>query len=115
MGGSAVLTHPQLIEFIGVCVLRLEHGCELNLYAVKKIICTFSLKFSQGTCPWIAIDWNYFGIFFFFSKKKKIEGGGSVGHIIYKVHVVLQGSSSHLLCVNYHALLGRALKTSSSS
>ena len=59
--------HPQLIECMGICVLSLAHGSELNgpdvyLHIVEKLPGE-EKKISQGTCTWMAFAWIFFGIF----------------------------------------------------
>ena len=68
---GTILGHPQLIEYIGVCVLSLAHESELRGSDVyphivknfKKLIWKFFFNFSQDTCPWVAFAWIFFGIF----------------------------------------------------
>ena len=52
----------------------------------EKLIWKIFLKFKQGTCPWMAFAWNFFGIFMIFL-------GGSVGQIIYREYIVFRGSN----------------------
>ena len=48
----------------------------------------FFFKFNQGTCPWMAFAWNFFGIFLF--KKLRV----SVRQIIYRKYIVFRSSST---------------------
>ena len=53
---------------------------------MKKLIWKIFFKFKQGTCPWMAFAWNFFGIFMIFL-------GGFVGQIIYREYIVFRGSN----------------------
>ena len=83
-----ILGHPQLIEYMGLCILTLANGSEhrvLTSFAYcEKLIWKIFFKFKQGTCPWMAFAWNFFGIFLLFL-------GGSVGQIIYTEYIVFRG------------------------
>ena len=52
----------------------------------EKLIWKIFFKFKQGTCPWMAFAWNFFGIFliflFFFWR-----GGRVCGQIIYREYI----------------------------
>ena len=61
------------------------------LHIVKNWSGIFFFKFNQGTCPWMAFAWNFFGIFLI--KKKKNLWGGSVGQIISREYIVFRGSN----------------------
>ena len=61
-------------------------GFRRYLHIVKKIIWKFFFKFKQGTCPWMAFAWKFFGIFRNFLR-------GSVGQIIYREYIVFRGSN----------------------
>ena len=53
----------------------------------EKLIWKFFFKFKQGTCPWMAFAWIFFGIFLIFFL------GGSVGQIIHREYIVFRSSN----------------------
>ena len=52
----------------------------------EKLIWKFFFKFNQGTYPWMALAWNFFGIFLIFLR-------GSVDQTIYREYIVFRGSN----------------------
>ena len=72
--------------------MDLNKGVPTLFAYCKKLMGKFFFRFKQGTCPWMAFAWNFFGIFppfFFFFW----GGGGSVGQIIYREYIVFRGSN----------------------
>ena len=48
--------------------MDLNKGVPTLFAYCEKLIWKIFLKFNQGTCPWMAFAWIFFGIFFFFFK-----------------------------------------------
>ena len=66
--------------------MDLNKGVPTLFAYCEKLIWKIFFKFKQGTCPWMAFAWNFFGIFMIFL-------GGSVGQIIYREYIVFRGSN----------------------
>ena len=66
--------------------MDLNKGVPTLFVYCEKLIWKIFFKFKQGTCPWMAFAWNFFGIFMIFL-------GGSVGQIIYREYIVFRGSN----------------------
>ena len=58
--------------------MDLNKGVPTLFAYCEKLIRKIFFKFKQGTCPWMAFAWNFFGILKIFFL------GGSVGQIIYR-------------------------------
>ena len=78
------------VSFPSVCVVTLQQIPPGQFITIRvptlfayceTLIWKFFFKFNQGTCPWMAFAWIFFGIFL-------ILLGGSVGQIIYREYIV---------------------------
>ena len=67
--------------------MDLNKGVPTLFAYCEKLIRKIFFKFKQGTCPWMAFAWIFFGIFSDFFL------GRSVGQIIYREYIVFRGSN----------------------
>ena len=81
---QTLFVHPQLIEYVGICVMSFAHESELggsNVYLpiVKKLSGNFSLNSARARALGLPLE------FFQDFSLKKIRG--SVGQIIYREYL----------------------------
>ena len=85
------LGHPQLIEYMGICILSLARGSgKKGFRRYLHIVRNWSGKFSLNSTRVRALGWSLLGIlsgFFWFF------WGGSVRQIIYREYIVFRGSN----------------------